>query len=396
MTPDTKKKTVVFKGPVLTQSGYGQHSRQVSKWLLQRNDIDVKFLATPWGNTPWLINHDASAGLIGQIMQRTVGPENAASDVSIQLLLPDEWDPKLSNYNVGVTAAVETDRCHPSWIPACNAMDKVIVPSQHAKLSLTNTGEVIKPLLVVPESYSEAIDDVEQSTMRSSEICEFSTDFNFLIFGQLTGNNPDNDRKNIFYTVKWLCEAFKDDKDVGIVVKTNAGKNTKIDKRIVTDLMRQLLVEVRKGPYPRFHLLHGDMSDREVAMLYRHKQVKALVSLTRGEGYGLPILEAAASGLPVIATGWSGHMDFLKHGKFISVYYQLDNIHPSRVDNKIFVKGARWANASEQDFKKRAAKFRENSSTPQEWALAMKKNIRELYSFKKICQAYDEAFNGVL
>ncbi len=394
MMPDTKKKTVVLRGPFLTASGYGTHGRQIAKWILNRSDVDAKFLVTPWGNTPWLLNHDGHDGLVGKIMQRTTGPETViSSDVSIQLQLPDEWDPKLAKFNVGVTAAVETDRCHPSWIAACNSMDLIIVPSEHAKLSLTNTGTVTKPIFVVPESYSEEIDNVNETT---PQLCEFSTDFNFLVFGQITGNNPNNDRKNIFYTVKWLCEAFKDDKDVGIVVKTNAGRNTKIDKFIVTDLMRQLLSEVRKGPFPKFHLLHGDMSDQEVASLYKQKQVKALVALTRGEGYGLPILEAAASGLPVIATGWSGHMDFLKHGKFISVYYQLDEIHPSRIDNKIFVKGARWANASEQDFKKRAVKFKENSSIPKEWALDMKKNITQLYNFKSICQAYDKVFSEIL
>jgi len=307
------------------------------------------------------------------------------------LQLPNEWDPKLSRVNVGITAAVETDRCHPEWVSACNAMNLVIVPSQHAKQCLANSGNVTKPIIIIPEAYSEAITAPELPTLP-----DFPTPFNFLIFGQLTGNNPNSDRKNIFYTIKWLCETFKNDKDVGIIVKTNAGRNSKIDRNLVTNLMKQLLAEVRPSGNPKFYLLHGDMSDQEVASLYRHNQVKALVALTRGEGYGLPILEAAASGLPVIATGWSGHLDFLKHGKFISVYYQLGEVHPSRVDNKIFVKGARWANPSEEDFKKRALKFRESSSTPKQWALDLQKKVTDLYSIEKVCQAYDAALREVL
>ena len=385
-------KTVVLRGPVLTQSGYGVHSRQVAKWLLGRQDLDVKFVATPWGDTPWIINPSACDGLAGQIMQRAVSPEAVAgTDVSLQLQLPNEWDPKLSRVNVGITAAVETDRCHPEWVSACNAMNLVIVPSQHAKQCLANSGNVTKPIIIIPEAYSEAITAPELPTLP-----DFPTPFNFLIFGQLTGNNPNSDRKNIFYTIKWLCETFKNDKDVGIIVKTNAGRNSKIDRNLVTNLMKQLLAEVRPSGNPKFYLLHGDMSDQEVASLYRHNQVKALVALTRGEGYGLPILEAAASGLPVIATGWSGHLDFLKHGKFISVYYQLGEVHPSRVDNKIFVKGARWANPSEEDFKKRALKFRESSSTPKQWALDLQKKVTDLYSIEKVCQAYDAALREVL
>jgi len=388
-------KSVVFRGPVLTQSGYGVHCRQVAKWLLNKHDNDVKFIPTPWGDTPWIINKESHGGLIEEIMKRTVNPENIQQrpDISFQLQLPNEWDPQLARFNVGMSAVVETDRCSPAWVSACNAMNMVIVPSNHAKQCLLNSGNVTVPLLVVPESFSESI---EGTVERPSQPLEFSTSFNFLIFGQITGSNPDNDRKNTFYMIKWLCETFAGNKDVGIVIKTNCGRNSLIDKNVTTNMLKQLMVEVRKGPYPRLHLLHGDMEDDDVALLYKHPSIKALIALTRGEGFGLPILEAAASGLPVIATGWSGHLDFLNLGKFISVYYQLGNVHPSRVDGNIFVKGARWAHPSEEDFKKRVAKFHEKSSTPKEWAAELQQKIVSTYSFKKICEAYDSALHEVL
>lgn len=382
-------KTVLFRGPTLTQSGYGHHARQVARYLLQRHDIDVKFATTPWGDTPWILDAESCNGLTGEIMKRSTKPD-AKYDATIQLQLPNEWDPSLGTKNVGITAAVETDRCHPSWIAACNAMDVVIVPSQHAKASLTNTGSITKPLLVVPESYCDEI-----GTCQPLETT-FQTSFNFLLFGQLTGNNPNNDRKNLFYTIKWLCETFKDDPDVGIVIKTNAGRNSKIDRNIVLNVMKTLLAEVRKTPNPKVYLLHGDMSENDVAGLYQHPSIKALVALSRGEGYGLPILEAAASGLPVIATNWSGYLDFMKNGKFISIHHQLSEIHPSRVDDKIFVRGARWANPSEEDFKKRITKFRSSPTIPREWAAELQTKIRDQYSFERICKHYDSALEGVL
>jgi glycosyltransferase involved in cell wall biosynthesis len=289
--------------------------------------------------------------------------------------------------NIGLTAAVETDICSPLWAQACNTMDAVVVPSQHAKQCLTNSGTIVKPLYVIPEAYNEAITTVDSQT----DLFNFKTSFNFLLFGQLTGNNPNNDRKNMFNTVKWICESFKDDPDVGIVIKTNLGTNSKIDRNIVTSMLKTLLTEVRKSQYPKVYLLHGDMDDETVASLYKNKQIKALIALTRGEGFGLPILEAAASGLPIVATGWSGHLDYLKLGKFINIYYQLDEVHKSRIDGNIFIKGARWANASEEDFKKRITKFRTNNTIPFEWAADLQKKIVESYSIEAVCKLYDSS-----
>jgi glycosyltransferase involved in cell wall biosynthesis len=156
-------------------------------------------------------------------------------------------------------------------------------------------------------------------------------------------------------------------------------------------LFKSVLSEVRKGPYPKVHFLHGDMSDAEVSRLYRVESIKALVSLTRGEGFGLPLLEAAASGLPVIATNWSAHTEFLKHIKFVPIDYSLAQVHPSRVDGKIFMPGSKWAEPSEADFKKKIIKFRNSPSIPASWAKEGSSIIKEKYNFKEISRLYDQA-----
>ena len=381
-----KMKQVVLRGPLLTASGYGEHSRQVFRWATSNKDWNVKTQLTPWGNTTWYINPDLLSGLVGNIMQRSGPLERVGSDISIQIQLPNEWDPMLARYNIGVTAAVETDVCNPEWIEACNKMDLIIVPTKHTRQTLMNSGNVSVPVEVIPEAYFDELTDCKIEKLELG----LSTKFNFLMIGTLTGNNPWNDRKNTYCTLKWFCETFKDNPDVGLVIKASSGRATTFDRMLTKGALKQLLSEIREGPYPKVSLLHGLMSGDEMSALYRDDTIKCFIGLTRGEGFGLPILEAAVSSIPVIATNWSGHLDFMNKGKFLSVNYCLTEIHESRVDNGIFIKGSRWAEPSEEHFKNRLKKFYEKPQMPQEWASDLGKKLKETHSISSIIEKYNE------
>ena len=381
-------KRVILRGPALTMSGYGVHTRQIARWLLSLPNIDLTIQALPWGITPWTINRNDD--LTREIMNRCK-PISGKFDISFQVQLPNEWDSNLADVNIGITAGVETDRCNPAWIENCRQMDHVIVPSAHTKASFERN-QLINNMSVIPEAFPDTIlEDPDGLALDNIQ-----TDFNFLLFGQITGNNPENDRKNIFHTIRIMCDVFKDNPNVGLILKTNSGKSTKIDRRITRNMLKQAISQVKKGPGPKIYLLHGHLNDNDVASLYNSDKVKALVSLTRGEGFGLPILEAAASGLPVIATNWSAYLDFMNLGRFISIDYDLVPIHQSRQDNNIFMPGSMWANFKEDDFREKILKFYKKSSMPRTWAKELKKDIREGYSFDAIASQYSKKFEKIL
>jgi len=394
MTTEARKMKVIFRGPLLSQSGYGTHGRQIARWLIKLQDqqtVDVDFDIVPWGITPWHVDPSACDGLIGRIFQ-SAGRKNGENgyDLSLQLQLPNEWDPFLAAHNVGITAAVETDRCNPVWIDAINRMDNVVVPSEFTKSVLSASGDVTTPVTVIPESWLEACRGASRGNSVLNDKLNLETDFNFLVVSQFTGNNPDNDRKNLAWTLKWILEEFKDDPDCGLIIKTNFGRQTKLDQANCLKTLAQIVMECKQGPGPKIYMMHGHMSDEEIVGLYTHPKIKALVSLTRGEGFGLPLLEAAACGLPVVATGWSAHTEFLGRGKYIKVDYGINQIHPSRVDERIFMPEARWAAPDEADAKRKMGRFRRSHAVPTKWATELQSDLQKAYSPEAVEAQYDE------
>jgi len=385
-------KSVVIRAPLLSVSGYGEHSRQVYKYLCTKKNIILKTQVVQWGNTSWNIDKNACNGLIAKIMEESAS-EDKRYDVSVQIQLPDEWSNSLAVFNIGITAGVETTICNPKWIEAINKMNLVIVPSTHVKTTFEKSGNITTPIVVIGEWYQEELD---KDPLQHILDLEFDTKDNFLIVSQLTALDDVSDRKNILNTLKWFCEAFSNNKDVGLILKTNLGRGTHIDRAGVHNVIAQALQKFRKGSFPRVHVIHGNMTDHEIASLYQHKSLVGFINITRGEGFGIPILDATIACLPVVTTAWSGHLDFMNLGKYIPIECDLIDIPASKIDERIFVAGAKWANPRETDFKKKLVKLYENNKIPKEWAKELSTKCKNKYSRTAIIDSYDKILTKVL
>ena len=381
---------VLLRAPLLTNSGYGVHSRQVFEWLLEK-DIELDVECLKWGNTPWILDPDDYDGIVSKIMLRSKAL-TPPYDVTFQLQLPDEWDPQLGKYNVGMSAFVETDKCNSGWIDCCNKMDTVIVPSTFTKNVVKRSGILNKKIHVVPEWFNENIGkEVNHDILE-----DVDTPFNHLIIAQLTAQDTNVDRKNLINTLKWLFQIHEKDDDVGIVIKTNLGRGSKKDKIMTKKFMNHIVESHRKGPNPSVHLIHGNMSSKEVAEIYSSKKVTSYVTATRGEGYGLPIVDAAAAGIPIIATNWSGHLEFLKSGTFLPVDYSLCEIPEERIDDRIFFKGFKWADPSKDSFFNAVGKLKKDHARHKETAKALSADTRENFSKQNIKKMYDNIFKEII
>ena len=370
---------VHIKGPLLSISGYGVHARQICRWAFSQ-DFHVTTDITRWGNTPWYTDRNECDGLIDKIMEAS-SPITSKPDVSFQVMLPNEWQPNLAKKNFGVSAIVEADVCSKNWVEACQKMDHVIVPSEFAKRCLVNSGLKSKRVTVIPESF------IDSCTTEPIPLdISFQTQENYLMFGQMSGDY-ETDRKNTAMTMALFCDLFKDNPDVGLIVKTNSGSNSSVDRQQTRLQLRSVLKQVRKGPFPKVYFLHGYLNEKEVSSLYKHPKVKGLISLTHGEGFGLPLLEAAACGLPVCATNWSAHTEFLNLGSWTKVRGRLEPVPQRKIDGNIWVQGSKWANPDIQEARKTLKEFVTNDKPSTK---KLQESIINMYSFEKISKHYDK------
>ena len=176
------------------------------------------------------------------------------------------------------------------------------------------------------------------------EIMEFTpkSDFNFLCVSQM------GPRKNLENTIKWFVEEFID-QDVGLILKTNTRGNNRMDLEHTEGVLKLILAS-----YPdrkcNVSLLHGDLSEGQMRALYEHDKIKAMVNISHGEGFGLPLFEAARSCLPIITIGWSGQVDFLDD-KFLKVKHELGPVQKQAVWDGVIQAESQWAYADQGSYK---------------------------------------------
>jgi glycosyltransferase involved in cell wall biosynthesis len=146
-----------------------------------------------------------------------------------------------------------------------------------------------------------------------------------------------------------FIETFKNKKiKPALILKTSQMTNSIMDREEILkkiDAVKQTV----KGDLPNVYLLHGDLDDKDINDLYNHGKVKAMVSLTKGEGFGRPLLEFSLSKKPIIASNWSGHLDFLHPEYTILVNGDLTNVHPSAQAKNMILEESHWFTPNDGD-----------------------------------------------
>ena len=358
------KALAVVSCPIDTYSGYGARSRDFVKALIKaKPEWDVKILSQRWGATKfgYLQDHNEI-----DLAQRIIPKMDNKPNVWVQITVPNEFQP-VGDFNIGVTAGIETTACHDSWLQGVNRMNLILTSANHAKIVFEQTTyemkdqggnktgvlKLEKPVEVLFEGvdvnkYYKKASDKDSQLVESLDSIKES--FCFLIVGHWLNGEFGHDRKNIGLTIERFLTTFRTQlKKPALVIKTQSANSGLIDQSAIIEKIDLIKKNIRGANFPNIYLLHGELSDEEINELYNHPKIKAMVSFTKGEGFGRPLLEFTTTGKPIIASGWSGHIDFLRKDLNILVGGKLNNVHPSAFMKDAIIEHSKWFDADPKE-----------------------------------------------
>jgi len=342
------KPFLLYQAPVATRSGYGDHARDLLYSLKEMNLYDIKIVSTRWGNTP-MDQLDPEKEFDNWILNNIVTEIHQQPDVYMQVTVPNEFR-AIGKYNIGITAGIETTVIPKDWVDGCNRMDLIITTSKHSKDGIVGTSwseknketqqiiaehRVTKPVEVL----FEGADYKEIKGL--DKLDKIEEDFAFLFVGHWLQGDLYHDRKDVGGMIQTFLSSFSriGNKKPAIILKTSSAGFSIRDREEMAKRIDRIASTVKSQA--SIYLLHGDLDTDDMWKLYNDDKIKAMISFTHGEGFGRPLLEFSLTGKPVIASNWSGHVDFLNDKGSILLDGQLRNVDPS-ASNQFLLQESQW------------------------------------------------------
>ena len=402
--------------PVTSRSGYGAHARDLVRSFISHDKYKIKIIDVRWGECPRnaLNSSDKRDKAILDCILPMPPQVDKQPDIYVDIRIPNEFE-TYGKFNIGITAGIETDIVSKKWLEGCNKMDFIIVPSEHSKNGFVNTiydkmenlsdgsqnkiGQlkIEKPIEVLFEGADDNLYKSLDVKDISPKFLNYINDkveekFAFLFVGQWTKGGFGEDRKDIGKLIKVFYESFANKKkQPALILKTSGAGFSIMDKvecvNKIKDIKNKFPADWK---LPNVYLLHGNLSDIEMNEFYNHPKIKCMVSFTHGEGFGRPLLEATMTGMPVMTTGWSGHVDFLNSENSILLNGELKQVPKSVRWKNIIIKESKWFVVNEQSGYKALNFVFENQGEIKRKGQSLMYENRKKFTLNKMAVKLDE------
>ena len=414
------KRNVLMIAPFNTRSGYGDHARSIYYSIMDREDLDIKCLDVKWGNTPR--NHlRPEVPRHKKLLDSFVSQDQIQGqpDILIDIRIPNEFATG-AKVNIGITAGVETDVVSPAFLEGMNRMNFNIVPSKFTAETFNRCvfdkmedlpngqkrkiGEIKneKPISVLFEGVDTDVyfprDKNQLDKSLNKELNELITeDFAYLHVGQWGNQGFGEDRKNIGILIKSFLKSFSNiPNPPALVLKTNGANFSVLDRHDIKKRIQEVKDMFTGVDLPNIYLIHGDFTIEEMSTLYNHPKIGAFITCTHGEGFGRPMLEASCCDLPVIASKWSGHLDFLTDSESMLVDGFLKPVPKSVLWKDIIVEPSKWFDVNEADVVRKIRTFHKKRKLIQKKAARLGKKNRREFSLKAMAIEVNKIIDNVL
>lgn len=288
VTTESTAATLAEPLRVIWQSRWGVpigYSISSEELALQLDGLGVELMHRP---TPWHMPSDIRNPTLRSIVARPLRED--APQISYDQA--DLFYVDHQGYKIGYTM-LEVDGLPADWVAACNRMDEVWTPSRWGVETFASAG-VTSPLQVMPLGYDPACFHLDLPARKIDGRFTFLSIFEW------------GERKGPEVLLQAYARAFTARDDVALILRVNNFDRSISVSRQIADL------GLPAGGPPIMLLYNQHIHHANLGPLYR--SADCFVLSTRGEGWGLPILEAMACGLPVIATNWSAQTEFLHSG----------------------------------------------------------------------------------
>ena len=278
----SRYETAVFwQSQIGSPSGYAVSAREM---LLQMDGIGVDVRLAYLYGTDWMDTQRDD--------HRLAAMRQRPKDMNLPQVLYASGDLFHKNggkYRIGYTM-LEVDGIPEDWIRQANALDEVWVPSTFNRDMFLKSG-LQRPVHVMPLGVNPDHFNPKINTFSPSPRYTFLSIFEW------------GERKAPEVLLKAYNRAFTQQDDVLLILKIiNTDPGVNVQQQIAS------LGFPDDGP-PIAIMYNQELPTHQMGSLYR--SADCFVTSTRGEGWGMPIIEAMACGLPVIATNWSAQTDFL-------------------------------------------------------------------------------------
>ena len=347
------KPVFVISCPIDTYSGYGARSRDIVKAIVELEKYDVKILPQRWGNCPFgFIKNNPEWEFLNPLLLKSPQlPQQP--EIWAQITVPNEFQ-KVGKYNIGITAGIESTIAPAEWVEGCNRMDLILGSSKHTIGVLKNSKfEKRNKQTNQPEGhiiwdgnseimFEGANTEMYKPVKSNFDLSNVKESFAYLFVGHWMQGDLGEDRKNVGLLIKAFFETFKNkSKKPALILKTSQVGSSYMDRDAIIEKIQMIKATCKSKNLPNVYLLHGEFTDVEMNEIYNHHKVKAMVNLTKGEGFGRPLLEFSLTNKPILTTNWSGHVDYLSQDFSTLLSGKLTKIHPSAA-NKMLMKESEW------------------------------------------------------